>query len=239
MSLEVSTTAGSIVGTLVSAYTYSHGLAWLIYVIFGAVILASILPSTHHGSELPRPRSPDLTTRLLGLEGEYYDAALGVRVRYWGIRWWLSSIIMFFAGLVSGLLGIGAGVLKVLALDWAMNLPMKVATTTSNFMIGVTAATGTSLYWYFGYIQPVVAGATTLGVLAGSIIGTRALVRAKNIQVRLVFLAILAFLGMEMLLRGLYLDHLLVMPITTEYLLSTIFAAAAVALIWSRQRIGW
>jgi len=111
-------------------------------------------------------------------------------------------LIMFFAGFISGLLGIGSGALKVLGMDWAMNLPMKVSTTTSNFMIGVTAATGSSIYWYLGYIQPFIAVAAAVGVLAGSMMGTRLLVRITNRQIRWIFVTILAYFGLRMVLRG-------------------------------------
>jgi uncharacterized membrane protein YfcA len=109
---------------------------------------------------------------------------------------------MFFAGMVSGLLGIGSGALKVVGMDWAMNLPLKVSTTTSNFMIGVTAATSSSLYWVFGYIEPVLAGVTAIGVLIGSYLGSKALVRIRNVKLRLIFIAILLFLGIDMIIRG-------------------------------------
>jgi hypothetical protein len=92
-------------------------------------------------------------------------------------------------------------------MDWAMNLPMKVSTTTSNFMIGVTAATGSAIYWSFGLIQPVLAGFTALGVLAGSMTASKILPRITNRSIRYIFTAILAFLGIEMVLRGLGVIH--------------------------------
>nr|KJR73822.1 MAG: permease [Thermoproteus sp. AZ2] len=204
MSLEIATTTGSIVGSLTAAWIYSHGLQRIIYIMFGIVLLGSIYTQiTRSKYELPEPKPPDKWTRWLQLYGKYYDQALGREVDYWGVRWWLGELIMFFAGLISGLLGIGSGALKVLGMDWAMNLPMKVSTTTSNFMIGVTAATGSSIYWFFGYIQPFFAAATAVGVLAGSLIGTKVLVRIKNVTIRYIFMAILAILGVQMILRGL------------------------------------
>ncbi|MGC9136503.1 sulfite exporter TauE/SafE family protein [Caldivirga sp.] len=226
MGLEIATTTGSIVGSLTVTYIYSHNLEWIVYVVFGVVILMSIIPTAQRGKyEIPDPKPPDWTTKVFKLHGSYYDDALKTEVKYWGVRWWLGELIMFFAGFISGLLGIGGGALKVLGMDWAMNLPMKVSTTTSNFMIGVTAATGSSIYWYLGYIQPFIAAATAVGVLLGAMAGTKILVKITNKQVRWVFLAILAFLGMEMLLRGLYLNHLLVVPIALQYTLSLIFTA--------------
>ena len=144
---------------------------------------------------------------------------------------------MFFAGFISGLLGIGSGALKVLGMDWAMNLPMKVSTTTSNFMIGVTASTGSSLYWYFGYIQPMLAAVTAVGVLVGAISGTRILMKITNKQVRWIFLAILAYLGMNMLLRGLYLGRILAISVVDQYLLSLVFMAIVMSFLYYRYGI--
>jgi uncharacterized membrane protein YfcA len=235
MGLEIATTTGSIVGSLTVAYIYSHNLEWIVYVVFGIVILMSIIPTAQRGKyEIPDPKPPDWTTRVFKLQGSYYDDALKMEVKYWGVRWWLGELIMFFAGFISGLLGIGSGALKVLGMDWAMNLPMKVSTTTSNFMIGVTAATGSSIYWYLGYIQPFIASATAIGVLIGAMAGTKILVRITNKQVRWIFLAILAFLGMEMLLRGLYLNRMLVVPIATQYTLSLIFTAIVMVVLYYR-----
>ncbi len=240
MGLEIATTTGSIVGSLTAAYIYAHGLAWIVYVVFGIVILTSIIPTAQRGGkyEIPDPRKPDWTTRVFKLYGSYYDDAIKMEVKYWGgVRWWLGELIMFFAGFISGLLGIGSGALKVLGMDWAMNLPMKVSTTTSNFMIGVTAATGSALYWYFGYIQPMMAAVTAIGVLIGAMSGTKILVRITNKQVRWVFLAILAFLGMEMLLKGLYLDHIITIAVATQYLLSIVFTAIVMLILYYRYGI--
>ncbi len=238
ISLVTATTTGAIIGSLTANFVYAHGLTWVIYVIFGVVLLASIVPTVQRSTcELPPPRNPDRTTKVFKLYGVCYDPALKIWYKYWGVRWWLGWLIMFFAGFISGLLGIGSGALKVLAMDWGMNLPMKVSTTTSNFMIGVTAATGSALYWYFGYIQPMMAAVTAIGVLIGAMSGTRILVRITNKQVRWVFLAILAFLGMEMLLKGLYMDHIITIAVATQYLLSVVFTAIVMTILYYRYGI--
>ncbi len=204
MGLEIATTTGAIIGSLVAVWIYAHHLASIIYIVFGVVLLMQIYFQLERSKfELPKPMKPDWTTRVFQLHGEYYDEALGQLVKYYGVRWWLGESIMFFAGLLSGLLGIGSGALKVLGMDWAMNLPMKVSTTTSNFMIGVTAATGSAIYWFHGLIQPILAGFTAVGVLIGSMIASKILPRVTNRTIRYIFTAILAFLGIEMVLRGL------------------------------------
>ncbi|MFP3216513.1 MAG: sulfite exporter TauE/SafE family protein, partial [Vulcanisaeta sp.] len=100
-----------------------------------------------------------------------------------------------------------------------------------------TAATGSALYWYFGYIQPMMAAVTAIGVLIGAMSGTKILVRITNKQVRWVFLAILAFLGMEMLLKGLYMDHIITIPVVTQYALSLIFTAIVMPLLYYRYGV--
>jgi uncharacterized membrane protein YfcA len=109
---------------------------------------------------------------------------------------------MFIAGVVSGLLGIGSGALKVLAMDTGMHLPIKVSSATSNFMIGVTAAASAGIYFWRGEILPFVAAPVALGVLSGSILGARMLVRFRSGTVRIVFMVMLVGVAIEMLLRG-------------------------------------
>jgi len=111
--------------------------------------------------------------------------------------------MMAGAGVVSGLLGIGSGALKVLAMDGTMRLPMKVSSATSNFMIGVTAAASAGIYLGRGDVDPTIAVPVALGVLAGATIGARILPRLSNRTVRLVFLPVLVGVGIETLLRGL------------------------------------
>jgi hypothetical protein len=106
---------------------------------------------------------------------------------------------MFVAGALSGLLGIGSGAVKVLAMDQAMRLPFKVSTTTSNFMIGVTAAASAGIYLSRGYISPGLAMPVMLGVLAGSLTGSRMLVNANVKTLRMTFAVVIVLLGIEMI----------------------------------------
>jgi uncharacterized membrane protein YfcA len=109
---------------------------------------------------------------------------------------------MYLAGVLSGLLGIGSGAVKVLAMDQAMRIPFKVSTTTSNFMIGVTAAASAGIYLHRGYIDPGIAMPVMLGVLAGALIGARILPTAKVRTLRLVFSIVIAALAVEMIFKG-------------------------------------
>jgi uncharacterized membrane protein YfcA len=205
MSLEVATSLGALTGSLAVALIYSLGLQRLVYVVFGAVLLLSSYTQMKVLTTARRARPPpDRWTKRLRLYGRYYDALEGREVEYYGVRWWLGALVMFSAGVVSGFLGIGGGALKVLAMDWAMALPIKVSTATSNFMIGVTAATSSAVYWTHGYIQPFLASATALGVLLGAFAGSKILPRLKSRSVRLIFTAILIILGLQMILRGVW-----------------------------------
>ncbi|MCL4334884.1 MAG: sulfite exporter TauE/SafE family protein [Candidatus Thermoplasmatota archaeon] len=209
VGLEVATTTGAIVGSITLAYINHVGLIWTVYVIFGAVLLGSLVPTIQRTAyEVPPLKKPDWTTRIFQLKGTYHDQRLKKDVDYIGIRWWLGEIIMFFAGFVSGLLGIGSGALKVVGMDWAMNLPLKVTTTTSNFMIGITAATSSSIYWFEGFIQPFIAAATAVGVIIGAYFGAKILVKITNRNIRWIFFWILLFLGIDMVLKGLYIGDI-------------------------------
>jgi hypothetical protein len=109
---------------------------------------------------------------------------------------------MYVAGVLSGLLGIGSGAVKVLAMDQAMKIPFKVSTTTSNFMIGVTAAASAGIYLRRGYIDPALALPVMIGVLAGALVGARILPGAKVKTLRVVFAAVIAALGVQMIFQG-------------------------------------
>jgi len=203
MFLELATTTGAISGAVLTLSLVKTGLEGVIYILFGIVLLLSVLPLLRQlGEELPTGVTPDAISRKLELNGEYHDLVLNKDVYYQATRSKLALSIMYVAGLVSGLLGIGSGVLKVVALDIGMKLPMKVSSTTSNFMIGVTAAASTGIFYLGGYINPFIAAPVVLGVVLGSTIGTRILVRSRNASIRKLFVPIIIILAIEMLLHG-------------------------------------
>ncbi|HEV2175090.1 MAG TPA: sulfite exporter TauE/SafE family protein, partial [Nitrospira sp.] len=140
--------------------------------------------------------------RALRLASSYPDREMGRNVAY-GVKGVPAGFgMMYVAGLVSGLLGIGSGTLKVLAMDTAMGLPIKVSSATSNFMIGVTAAASAGIYFWRGDVVPVVAGPVALGILVGATLGARMLLDFRSETIRILFLAVLALVSTEMLLRG-------------------------------------
>jgi hypothetical protein len=113
--------------------------------------------------------------------------------------------MMYFAGLISGLLGIGSGIFKVIAMDILMRLPLKVSTTTSNFMIGVTAAASAGVYFTRSEINPLVSGPVALGVLLGARLGAHLLVRLRTQTLRFMFIPVVVYVGISMIVRGLRL----------------------------------
>ena len=153
--------------------------------------------------ELPEAAETDPLALRFGLEGTYYDAPLDREVKYRATRVRRGFAAMFGAGVLSGLLGIGSGAFKVLAMDYFMRLPMKVSTATSNFMIGVTSAATAGVYFARGDIHPLLATPVAVGVLAGAVLGTRLMARLRNTTVRKAFLPVLAYLAGAMILRGL------------------------------------
>ena len=196
MFLEIATTTGAIAGAYLAGRFSTHALA----VIFGLVLIHAAYSSlVRSGESAPAVESDKLGT-LLRLGGDY--PVDGTPQKY-GVQNVRSGFgLMFGAGVLSGLLGIGSGAVKVLAMDRAMKIPFKVSTTTSNFMIGVTAAASAGVYLSRGYIDPRVAMPVMLGVLMGALLGTKVLVRAQVRTLRIVFGVVILALAIEMIVNG-------------------------------------
>ena len=200
MFLELATTTGAVCGALLAAVVAPAFL----YVLLGIVLLGSAAMQVSRMSDETPPQGPPSALAVrLHLQSSYPDRRLGREVPYSASRIPLGFVTMWVAGLVSGLLGIGSGVLKVLAMDGAMRLPMKVSSATSNFMIGVTAAASAGIYLGRGDVDPQIAAPVALGVLTGALVGARLLPRISNRAVRRVFLPVLVAVGLETVGRGL------------------------------------
>ena len=199
MFLEMFTIVGALAG---AAITLISGRR-ILFILFGIVLLSSWVALFRQRNEGWQPAAyQDVFSRWLELQGSYYDRSVQQTIAYRGVRAYLGGPLMFGAGLIAGLLGIGAGALKVLIHDLVMGLPPKVSTTTSNLIIGVTALAGTSVYLAAGMIDPGLAAPIILGVVFGAFMGTRLLVRLTNQTVRHIFLGVLLVLGFEMIIRG-------------------------------------
>ncbi|HEX7523974.1 MAG TPA: sulfite exporter TauE/SafE family protein [Candidatus Deferrimicrobium sp.] len=197
MFLEIATTIGALAGAFLAARMSTSAIA----VIFGVVLFYSAYLSNRSRPERSEAARPDPLATFLRMDSIYptVDGPQSYSVHNVPGGFGL----MFIAGGLSGLLGIGSGAVKVLAMDQVMRIPFKVSTTTSNFMIGVTAAASAGVYLSRGYIDPVLAMPVMLGVLAGSMMGARVLTRAKSRTLRIVFSLVILALGVELIYNGL------------------------------------
>ncbi len=199
MFLEIATSIGALVGAFLASVISTQ----IIGVVFGIVLLHSAYQSWRPRAEQPcdetTPR--DRIATLLKMHGAY-PAPEGER-RYCVRAVPLGFGLMFGAGTLSGLLGIGSGALKVIAMDQAMRLPFKVSSTTSNFMIGVTAAASAGVYLNRGYIDPGLAMPVVLGVLGGAFLGAKFLASARTRLLRNIFAGVVVILALEMIYNSL------------------------------------
>jgi uncharacterized membrane protein YfcA len=200
MWLEMGTATGALTGALVAGYLNQR----LLFILFGALLAYSGWNMFRtRSAEYPREVVPDRVSRSLRLGGSYHDQVLGRQVDYQVTRSIPGLIIMYFSGAAAGLLGIGAGIFKVPAMDQVMGLPFKVSTATSNFMIGVTAASGAVVYFVRGDVDPLITGPVVLGVLFGALLGARLMVRMKAATVRKLFIPLVAYTAVVMIYKGL------------------------------------
>ena len=196
MFLEIATTLGAVGGAFLSAYIPAHYIA----IIFGVILIFSAGMSLKKKNLVVDPTSSK-PAQLLNLGSSYPDQ--GKQIPY-GVRNVFGGFgLMSFAGMISGLLGIGSGSLKVIAMDNVMRIPFKVSTTTSNFMMGVTAAASAVVYLQRGYIDPGLSMPVMLGVVLGAMTGSKILVKAKSKSLKIVFAVVITLLAAQMIYKGL------------------------------------
>ncbi len=204
MLLEVFTTAGGVVGALMAGIFSSK----LLYIFFSLILLNSfygMLKKTGLITKVIKEEEKvenDKYADKYKLNSTYYDKATGKTVKYNVTNVPQGSLVMFGAGFASGLLGIGSGAFKVVALDTYMKLPIKVSTATSNFMMGVTATASALIYFFNGTINPAIAAPIALGTLIGSRTGAKVMQRLDAKYIRYIFLPILLFTIVNMFLKG-------------------------------------
>jgi uncharacterized membrane protein YfcA len=196
MFLEIATTAGAMCGAILAIYIPTHYIA----ILFGIILLSSALLSLRKKAEKIVTEKSYLAEKLK--LNSSYPTANGT-VAYSVSRVGGGFIMMIFAGTISGLLGIGSGALKVIAMDTIMRIPFKVSTTTSNFMIGVTASASAVVYLQRGYISPGLVMPVVIGVLIGAFTGSKILVHTKSSGwLRWVFAIVVSFLAGQMIYNG-------------------------------------
>ena len=201
MFLETATTLGAIAGAALAAILPVYSLM----ILFGVVLFYSAVVSFKNRKEEIIParkitRKNNKLTRLLQLDGDYQSPTGRISYNARNLGW--GYLMMVVAGIISGLLGIGSGAFKVIAMDSIMKLPFKVSSATSNFMIGVTAAASAGVYLTRGYIDPVLSMPVVLGVLFGSLIGARKMMKSRTKSLRIVFAIVISLLALEMIYSG-------------------------------------
>ena len=198
MFLELGTTLGAITGAYLAGILHARFL----FVLFGLILAYSAIAMLRGRKRGDEEIVPGPWARVLRLKSSYFDEAIGEEIVYQPVRARIGLALMYIAGTVSGLLGIGSGSLKVPAMDLAMELPIKVSTATSNFMIGVTAAASAGVYFSRGQIDPFIAAPVAAGVLAGAYVGSHTLGRISSGAVRVVFVVVLVIVALQMLYKG-------------------------------------
>jgi uncharacterized protein len=199
MYLEMFTITGAIIGATITSLIAPR----LLYFFFAAFLITSFYGvRSHLHEEVPTNVTQDRLAKWLRLEGSYYDQALGREVSYKMTRPALGGAGMFVAGLAAGMLGIGAGAFKVSIHELVLRMPSKVSSTTSNFIIGMTALAGASVYFTSGLLYLGLAAPMAVGTTVGSMSGARVLNRLSNRKIRLLFLVIVALLILQMLYKG-------------------------------------
>ncbi len=198
MALEVATVTGALTGAAVGGLISVS----LLSIVFGIVLIIAAFGMLRHRGDRTDVVPPSRLADKLRLHSAYYDPAGEKVVSYRVTHVPAGAALMYVAGAASGLLGIGGGVFKVPAMDLAMRLPVKVSTTTSNFMIGVTAAASAAVYFGRGDIDPLIAGPVAVGTLLGARAGARLLPKLSGGLVRMLFVIVLVLVGLEMLRQG-------------------------------------
>jgi uncharacterized protein len=199
MFLEIGTVAGAITGAFFAVFLPASAL----FILFGLILLyATIIMIRARGIDFPANVNPDKTARVLALGSQYEDHSLNRIVKYEVTRTPLTVFIGYFAGIVSGLLGVGGGIINVPTMNLVSKVPVKVASATSNFMIGVTAAASASVYLLRGDVHPLLAAPLIIGVAGGALLGTRVLKVTPPTRVKVAFGILLAAVSLLMILKG-------------------------------------
>lgn len=201
MFLEIATTIGAIIGALLTGAFDPM----ILYILFGSLLVFSswnMYRKMRSGQEVLQHVTADKWAEKFNLNSSYYGKNTKQQIDYQVENVPGGFLIMLGAGLASGMLGIGSGAFKVMAMDGAMKMPLKPSSATSNLMMGVTAAASATVYFFNGSIRPDLAVPLALGILGGSTIGTRIMQVLPSKIIRLIFIPILLYLGLQMILKG-------------------------------------
>ncbi len=216
MFLEVFTTIGALSGTVLALYLHEGTMSLIFAALLGYMAYASYATRNFDDQRIAAGTfvncKQDRLSHALALHGSYHDLAAGRNVDYVVTGSWIGGAIAYLAGIASGLLGVGGGVLKVSAMNRYMNVPMKVAVGTSKLMIGVTAAVGSILFFMAGLIHFVVVGPVAIGTTVGATIGTKVMNHLHSRSLKWLFTAMMLYLAYGMLAKGLQVQFHIHIP---------------------------
>lgn len=196
MFLEIATTVSAVVGVVIATYLK----ATYIMVIFGLILLFSAYSMLKQKIDHSNNEKTSILANYFKLNGSYPTPE---GMRHYAVHRVMGGFaMMFVAGALSGLLGIGSGALKVIGMDNIMRIPFKVSTTTSNFMMGVTAAASALVYLHKGQIDPAIAMPVTIGVISGATLGAKILINTQTGKLKIIFAVVVIFLALQMIYKG-------------------------------------
>lgn len=201
MFLEIATTIGAISGALLAGVFSSE----ILFILFGVLLAYSafnmVMKLVRHQADAVVTQNDQMATKLK-LNGSYYDKVQQKQIDYSVTHVPGGFIMMLAAGLASGLLGIGSGAFKVIAMDTIMKMPLKPSSATSNLMMGVTAAASATVYFFSGAIRPEITAPLAVGVLVGATLGSRIMQHLSAKTIRIIFVPIILYMGVQMILKG-------------------------------------
>ncbi|GKS81145.1 UPF0721 transmembrane protein [Ligilactobacillus pabuli] len=201
MFLEIATTVGAILGAVLTGVLPSKAL----FVLFGMLLIFSswnMVRKLRASKDEEVNTKTDMLSNKLQLNSTYYDQASKKQVDYKVANVPGGFSMMFGAGLASGLLGVGSGAFKVIAMDTIMKMPLKPSSATSNLMMGVTAAASATVYFFNGSIKPEIAAPLAIGILVGATLGSRIMQHLQAKLLRKIFIPVLFLIGLQMFLKG-------------------------------------
>jgi uncharacterized membrane protein YfcA len=202
MFLEIFTTIGALIGAILAVWFDGT----VLYFLFGSLLIFqawNMWQKLHNKKDATVNAQTDTLATKLQLNGSYYDKNLQKQIDYSLTNVPGGATVMFGAGIASGLLGIGSGAFKVMAMDGVMKMPLKPSSSTSNLMMGVTAAASATVYFFHGMIQPVIAVPMALGILVGSTLGSRIMQYLPAKRIRQIFIPVVLIMAVQLLLKGL------------------------------------
>ena len=235
-------TTGAIMGSLLLYELMKTKYNWILYIFFSIIMYIAAFFTAKQAPKREMEPLSGISNKSKGLfiRGKFFDPSLHLYVDYFvdKKRLFESWGVMLFGGLMSGLLGIGGGPINMFALYGIQSLPIKVASATSNLIVGVTASTSGSIYWQFGYIHPFLSAVSIIGIIAGALHASSLLPKTKGSTIKIVLLSVFSYLAFRMLLSGLRRGNIIIISQDIEYMLSFIvLILTAIIMFLLRDRI--